>query len=196
MGGVSTGGSKVADAGLNVVPFIDLLVCLICFLVVSAVWASLSTIDVEPVLPRAAAAEPPPAVDKSPIIQVAVTPTGYLVNLTRAGQPDLEVPTAIAAVGQQRVCRGMTVSGSCSGQQETFVRYDRARLGQRLGELMKASRDGARTRVMVASHDGVPFTHLIGAFDTVLQTCEPQGGCLKNLTVGDMGLLRSRGFDG
>ena len=46
MRAAATGTSSVADASLNVVPSIDLLVCLICFLLVSSSWLTLSRLDV------------------------------------------------------------------------------------------------------------------------------------------------------
>jgi len=40
------GGRKPVDAELNLVPFIDLLVCCICFLLITAVWAQMSQVPV------------------------------------------------------------------------------------------------------------------------------------------------------
>ncbi|MFH1131997.1 MAG: biopolymer transporter ExbD [Pseudomonadota bacterium] len=40
------GGKKALDAELNLVPFIDLLVCCICFLLITAVWTQMARIEV------------------------------------------------------------------------------------------------------------------------------------------------------
>lgn len=40
------GGKKPLDAELNLVPFIDLLVCCICFLLITAVWTQMARIKV------------------------------------------------------------------------------------------------------------------------------------------------------
>jgi biopolymer transport protein ExbD len=40
------GGKRPLDAELNLVPFIDLLVCCICFLLITAVWVQLSSVRV------------------------------------------------------------------------------------------------------------------------------------------------------
>jgi len=40
----ATGGKKPLDAELNLIPFIDLLVCCICFLLITAVWIQMSRI--------------------------------------------------------------------------------------------------------------------------------------------------------
>jgi biopolymer transport protein ExbD len=42
----SKGGKKAVDAELNLVPFIDLLVCCICFLLITAVWTQMARVDV------------------------------------------------------------------------------------------------------------------------------------------------------
>ena len=46
---VQTGGAgkKPLDAELNLIPFIDLLVCCICFLLITAVWTQLAHIEVQ-----------------------------------------------------------------------------------------------------------------------------------------------------
>lgn len=40
------GNKKPLDAELNLIPFIDLLICCICFLLITAVWIQLAQIDV------------------------------------------------------------------------------------------------------------------------------------------------------
>src|SRR6184192_236292 len=55
-------GKKPLDAAINLVPFIDLLSCCIAFLLITAVWSQVATLDVqtgggEP--GEVAAAEPP-----------------------------------------------------------------------------------------------------------------------------------------
>lgn len=40
------GGKKSLNADLNLVPFIDLLVCCICFLLITAVWSQMARIEV------------------------------------------------------------------------------------------------------------------------------------------------------
>src|SRR3954466_3769028 len=43
----SSGGRKSLDAEINLVPFIDLLSVCICFLLMTAVWVQLSTVQVK-----------------------------------------------------------------------------------------------------------------------------------------------------
>jgi biopolymer transport protein ExbD len=198
MGGGASGKGGVADATLNVVPFIDLLICLICFLVISAAWTSLSRIDVDQALPKAS--KTPPKDDdkkKKPKINLAITPTGYRVNLFNAEKTDLAVPTHITTTGDYQLCRGkQPEGGGCEGTVETFKKYDRVKLQEKLSEFMKEGKLADKIKVMVAAHDKVEYLHLIGALDTVLHACEDEEGnsCLKNPSVGDINLLRAEGF--
>ena len=85
---------------------------------------------------------------------------------------------------------------NCSGQLETWTRYDHKMLRAALGEYLRAAGLGDKTRVMVAAADDVPYVQLIGTLDAVLQTCEPQkpGSCLKAPLIGDINLLKAEGF--
>ncbi len=202
MSGNTSGKGGVADASLNVVPFIDLLACTICFLLVSAVWTHLSKIDVEQVLPKVhprSVAEPPPV--PLPKINVAITPTGYRINLWNADKlatprPDLVTARLLPTLGTYQTCRGKGGVANCKGQLETWKRYDHQRLRAALSEYLQAAGQGDRTRVMVAAADDVPYVQLISTLDAVLQTCDPQkpGSCLKAPLIGDINLLKAEGF--
>lgn len=196
MGGAASGKGGVADASLNVVPFIDLLVCLICFLLISATWTSLSRIDVDQALPKASKAPPPEKPEKKAKINLAITPTAYLVNLWDAEDPNLAVPKRIPTTGDFKLCRGKAENGVCAGDLETFKKYDTEKLKEELVRFMKAGKLGDKIRVMVAAHDKVPYLHLISTLDAVLVSCEDeaQKSCLKNPSVGDINLLRAEGF--
>ncbi len=196
MGGGSSGKGGVADASLNVVPFIDLLVCLICFLLISASWTTLSRIDVDQALPKASKTPKQDQPEKKPKINVAVTPTGFLTNLFNATDPNMAVPKRIPTLGEYKLCRGDSREGQCDGDIETFKKYDVEKLREELSKFMKAGGEGDKIKVMVAAHDKVAYLHLITTLDTVLGSCEDEAGkiCLKNPSVGDINLLRAEGF--
>ena len=42
----ASGKKKAVDAELNLIPFIDLLICCICFLLITAVWVQMAQIEV------------------------------------------------------------------------------------------------------------------------------------------------------
>lgn len=198
MGGGASGKGGVADASLNVVPFIDLLACTICFLLISAVWTSMSRIDVDQALPKASPNKKVDPPKPEPKINVAITPTGYLVNLWDADKmvtpkPDLIVPKRIPTIGDFKLCRGKSGATECN---ETFKRYDRAKLKEYLEQLMKDAALGDKVKIMVSATDNVQYLHLIATLDSVLSSCEDptKKSCLKNPSVGDINLLRAAGF--
>jgi biopolymer transport protein ExbD len=202
MSGNTSGKDGVADASLNVVPFIDLLACTICFLLVSAVWTHMSKIDVQQVLPKKAPvadnAPPPPP---QPKINVAITKSGYRINLWNADKlttprPELALTRLVPTTGTYQTCRGKGGLANCQGKLETWQRYDRQRLRAALIEFLQAAGQGDKTRVMVAAADDVPYVHLIGTLDAVLQTCDPKQPttCLKAPLIGDINLLKAEGF--
>jgi biopolymer transport protein ExbD len=208
MGGGSSGKGGVADANLNVVPFIDLLACTICFLLVSAVWSALARVDVDQALPKASKTPPKEPPKPEPKINVLVCPTGYKVNLWNADhlatpRAELTQPFPVPLLpGEDSVCRNGTAD--C----EKFKKYDRAKLQAKLEEFRAASGLGDKVKVMVSAQDGIQYTHLIDTLDTVLGACEPKTQtncvgpdgkkpvpcCLKNPSVGDSGLLRAEGL--
>lgn len=91
--GSGEGGKRALDHDIPLVPFIDLLLCCIMFLLVTAVWNQLSSLEAD--LPNAAspAGDRDEVVDTLPLI-VRVTATGYsvgsdagdLVTIPRAGE--------------------------------------------------------------------------------------------------------------
>jgi len=181
MGGAATGGGGVADANLNLVPFIDLLSCLICFLLISAVWTQMARIDVDQALPRASSnpKEKPQQDDK---INVLIAKDAYLVNISK------QEPKRIPKLGSFTLDR--------SGANEEFTKYDRATLRKTIEEYVEKIGKGATTKVVVAARDDTSYIHLIGALDVVLGVCPGAGGkeCLKNPSVGDPDILRAEGF--
>lgn len=193
MGGASSGRGGVADATLNVIPFIDLLACCICFLLVSAAWVSLARLPVDQALPRSG--------DKPvvrPTLRVAITAKGYQVSLGPVeGHPELATPRMVPAIGHFELCRGTGTAANCDGKLEKFRRYDRAGLQAAVkGMLATSGLPASSTSVMVGSADALPYLHLIGTLDALLATCtDPAGAnCLRSPSVADLGLLRAAGF--
>ena len=74
---VQTGGKqnkKPLDAELNLIPFIDLLVCCICFLLITAVWSQLAHIEVQQ---KATGKAETPALPRDARVAVLVGDDGY-----------------------------------------------------------------------------------------------------------------------
>jgi biopolymer transport protein ExbD len=68
-GNVGGGGKRSANAELNLVPYIDLLSTLICFLLLTAVWSQIASLDTEGTPPgtESASSDPKPPEDKVPL---------------------------------------------------------------------------------------------------------------------------------
>lgn len=202
MGGGASGKGGVADASLNVVPFIDLLACTICFLLVSAVWTQLAKIDVDQALPKASKNKPLTPPVPEPKINIAITPSGYFVNLWNADKmpnpkPELVAPKRIALLPDQlSICRGKGSLSECAGVVEKYKKYDRAKLRETLAGFMKDAALGDKVKIMVVAADPVEYTHLIGTLDAILTVCDEKDKktCLRNPAVGDINLLSAEGF--
>jgi biopolymer transport protein ExbD len=94
MAGISVGGGhggkKSVDSDIPLVPFIDLLLCCVMFLLVTAVWNQLARIDANQKQPGQAANEPPPEEMIKVILQVQAT--GYVIASTAGDR--VEIPKA------------------------------------------------------------------------------------------------------
>ncbi len=201
MGGGSSGKGGVADATLNVVPFIDLLACVTCFLLISAAWTQMSRIDVDQALPKATKTPPKEPPKPEAKINIVISQNGYSVNLWNADKlatpkPDLVAIKKIPVTGDFKLCRG-SGGASCTGPNlETFKKYDRNKLRETLEGYMRDAALDDKTKVMVAANDKVQYLHLISTLDTVLTACKDpeKKNCLKNPSVGDVNLLLAEGF--
>jgi biopolymer transport protein ExbD len=147
MGGaapVESGKSKKKslDMELNLVPFIDLLSCLISFLLITAVWTQISTLKVHQqgnVAPEDNPDPPPGTID----VRLTLTDRGYLLSL--AGNP-VELP---------KVAR----------QDGSGMGFDTKTLVEKL-KLVKQSYPEQHA-VTVASEDAVSFEDLTNTIDNI-----------------------------
>jgi biopolymer transport protein TolR len=74
------------DVEINLVPFIDLLSCCICFLLISAVWTQVAKIDVKPA-PNLPSDSPPP--EEKIKLQVDIVGIGYKLSDGAGSSVDL-----------------------------------------------------------------------------------------------------------
>ena len=133
------GGKKAVDAELNLIPFIDLLIVNICFLLITAVWVQLARIKVSQKGKGSAAEkreDTPPEMRVKVIILVGEE--GYVIT---AGGERLVVPK----------------------QGEV---YDLEGLGKKLKDIK--TRLPKKNDLTVAAEDGIKYKHLIHAMDVCL----------------------------
>ena len=133
------GGKKSLDAELNLVPFIDLLVCCICFLLITAVWTQMARIQVNQKGKGSAAKKNE---DKPPEMQVKITilvgDDGYTLT-----------------AGSSRIV--LTKQGE---------HYDTQKLARQLRDLKVQLPN--KNDLTVAVEDGIPFRHIVKAMDVAL----------------------------
>ena len=138
VGGGGHGGKKSLDSEIPLVPFIDLLLCCVMFLLVTAVWNRLARLEANQQIPgNPNPSDPPPAPSIQQYLQV--TSTGYVIA-SSVGERS-EVPM--------------------NGED-----YDMDTLRTRLQERRAAEPN--RHDLIVAPEDGVSFEDVIAAMDLAI----------------------------
>ena len=144
MGGIDVGGGsgghgkKSVDSAIPLIPFIDLLLCCVMFLLVTAVWNQLARLDANQRQPgQQAPDEPPPEEHIRVVLQVQAT--GYVLASTAGDR--IEIPK----VGDA---------------------YDLESLREKLQERKRLEPN--RRDVTVAPEDGVIYAEVVSAMDTVV----------------------------
>ena len=138
-GGRST-GKKNLNVELNLVPFIDLLTCLICFLLMAAVWVQIGKISVTQ-SGQGAPTEQTPEERQRLNLVVAITPQGFLIT-----------------------GNGQTLEGGDILKKDN--QYDFERLGTKLKEIHGLFPD--KNDIVVMSEDSINYQDLINTMDVCL----------------------------
>ena len=137
-GGRSTGKKKL-NTELNLVPFIDLLTCLICFLLMTAVWVQLGKISVTP----SGGPSPEQVVEHTCGVHLvlALTPQGFLLS-----------------------GNGQTLQGGDILKKDNNFDFDR--LGKKLQQVQ--SEFPEKNDIVLMSEDGIRYQDLIDTMDVCL----------------------------
>jgi len=133
------GGKKPVDSELNLVPYIDLLTCMVTFLLITAVWTQLARIDVT----QKGQAQSAEQTDEKPPetrLVVVVNEDGFLI--------------AGGAAGDQKPIK------------KKEGKYDYDTLMAILKEVKKTYPD--KRDVHIASDDGIQYQFIIQTMDTAL----------------------------
>jgi len=132
------GGKKPLDAELNLVPFIDLLSCCICFLLITAVWTQISGLQV------ASSGGPPDQQKQETTIDVKLLLTEKGYSLTMAGA-QIDIPKVNGRDGPS---------------------FDRKTLDEKLKTLKASLPD--QNAITVQPEDAVAYSDLVETVDTCL----------------------------
>ncbi len=142
MGGINVGGGhggkKAVDSEIPLIPFIDLLLCCVMFLLVTAVWNQLARLDANQNQPGQQAPNDRPPEEKIKV-GVQVKAGGYVIASTAGDRID------IPKVGDQ---------------------YDVETLRDKLQERKRLEPN--RRDLTVAPEDGVQYADVVSAMDTVV----------------------------
>jgi len=143
MGGVSVegggGGKKNVDAEIPLIPFIDLLLCCVMFLLVSAVWNQLARINANQQQPGQQAPEDQPPPEERVKLILQIQNTGYV----------------LASTAGDRVTIGKNGEA-----------YDIGELANKLEERRRLEPN--RRDIIVAPEDGVRYEDVVAAMDLVV----------------------------
>lgn len=107
MGGVSVegggNGRKSVDSEINMVPFIDLLMCLICFLLITAVWSTMARLNADAQVPGPPRDAPVEEKEPEPMLHVTIQGDEKFVLSWRKGGAvvtTVEVPRKPVFIGE------------------------------------------------------------------------------------------------
>jgi biopolymer transport protein ExbD len=143
MAGISSGGGhggkKSVDHSIPLVPFIDLLLCCVMFLLVTAVWNQLARINANQQQPGQPQMDTPPPEEPQVKLILQVQNAGYMLATTAGDQ------TSIPKNGDA---------------------YDDEQLITKLKE--RREMEPNRKDITVAPEDGVLYEHVVKAMDLVV----------------------------
>lgn len=144
MGGISAGdgghgGKKSVDSEIPLVPFIDLLLCCIMFLLVTAVWNKLARLEINQQQPSSQAPIDSPPPEERIRLFLQIKNTGYVLAATD----------------------GTNIPVEKSGDQ-----FDLEGLREKLRD--RRQQEPNRRDLIVAPEDGVLYSDVVAAMDVVV----------------------------
>jgi biopolymer transport protein ExbD len=141
-GGGGGGRGKGQNFELNLVPFIDLLSVNITFLLVTAVWLQMSSLDTEQSI-QDPNAPPPPPTEKPPTPPLTIHITADYVEVFRA----YENKTVVASTGPDMYDWGQVVVAIEAIQKDVD------------------DTDPSKAQATIITDDGIAYKHMIKALD-------------------------------
>lgn len=144
MGGINVdsgghGGKKSVDSEIPLVPFIDLLLCCIMFLLVTAVWNKLARLEINQQQPSSQAPLDSPPPEENIRLFLQIKNTGYVLAATD----------------------GTNIQIAKNGDQ-----FDLEGLRERLSE--RRQQEPNRRDLIVAPEDGVLYSDVVAAMDVAV----------------------------
>ena len=149
-------GKRPLDAEINLVPFIDLLCSLISFLLMTAVWMQISSLELKQ---GSEAPEDQPEQQEQVQLKIHIHERGFTLM-----ENEVEIPIACTA----EVCNRTATAANESGQPETVLQsyYDYTQLEQKLKEEKDKYQNQKTVAIVLA--DGIPYNEMIKTMDTCI----------------------------
>lgn len=131
------GGKKAMDAAINLVPYIDLLMTIMTFLIMTAVWTQIAMLEVQNA--QSGPPDTPPEQEKDPIPPVLVLITENMLKIQEEGGEAREFPKGNEG-------------------------FDLTAAKAVFDQLKQAKPE--RVEVKMTAEDSVQYTDIIGVIDT------------------------------
>ena len=136
----SSGKGKSVDVDINLVPFIDMMSCLVAFLLITAVWTNLAQINIKPKGMSNQTQNTPPA--EPPMnISILVAADSHWVGISSGDRRQIK------KIGDE---------------------YDWANLATVLEEFKNGGLFTNREDIEIAAEDGVQYQSIISTMDTAI----------------------------
>jgi biopolymer transport protein ExbD len=159
-----SGGRRPVDAEINLVPFIDLLCSLIAFLLLTAVWAQVASLELQQTATSDAIADDSETLG----LRVFVMEKGFKVVAkdTEVDLPCLRNPCVERAA--RSVTTDLRIAGSEAPKSDTSIvsNYDFSRLAALIAE--KHALFPSEREVYIDVADAVPYDDMIRTMDTCM----------------------------
>lgn len=161
MGGVDVGGEggkkKATNTEINMVPFIDLLMCTIAFLLITAVWVTNSRMNADAQVPGPPSPDPPTVVPPEKVLNVHIGETDF----------GLVWKQGATVVSEVRIPKG-------SGEGSDIVRYPE--LAKRIEQEWQQNAnhrdpsDKKLDQAILHSDNRTPFKEIVAVLDALYAT--------------------------
>jgi biopolymer transport protein ExbD len=135
------GGRKSVDVDINLVPFIDMMSCLVAFLLITAVWTNLAQMPIKPKGIARDAERPPPEGPPPVNISVLIAKDSHWVGLTTGDRREIKK----------------------NGEEYNFADLEAA-----LADYKASGIFGTRQDIEVAAEDDVTYQTIISTMDTCI----------------------------
>jgi biopolymer transport protein ExbD len=151
--GAADGHKRATNSDINMIPFIDLLMCTIAFLLITAVWITGSSIPADAQVPG----PPGPIVDIAPperVLHLGVTDSDFVLAWKRGGTlvSEVHVPRTKVEEDREKVTRYPELARAIEKDWGQFHEH------------FDAS-DKKRDELVLHSDDHTPFRELVAVLD-------------------------------